>query len=148
MGGFRLVTRVHTVTKDPELVATLAIGFLNGIIANNQATIREFRRRGRPLPTLYESGVVYMREPWQDFEEFADVLTVLRRGWGDCDDLVAWKVAELREDGFFATPRIYWRPKSSTMHAQLRHPPRCMCPMCRGRFEKGKIEDPSRLLGM
>lgn len=101
--------------------------------------MREAKRRGRPIPPLYRSRVQFQPEPGPH-EEFADVITVLRRGWGDCDDLVAWRVAELQEAGEAADVRIYWRkPKTPggeiRMHAQVRR-------------ANGKIEDPSRFLGM
>lgn len=161
--GFRLVTTVGMATRDPKVLAELAQAFLRGVILNNQLTIREAKRRGKPIPLLYESGVEYDREPWAGkFEEFADILTVLRRGWGDCDDLAAWRVAELREIGEprlglppeeKADTRIYWRGKCRfhrphvnlrcagclktqlTMHVQVRR-------------ADGRIEDPSRLLGL
>ena len=46
-------------------------------------------------PRLYASGVVYLPEP-DGHEIFADIPSVLKEGGGDCDDLVAWRVAELR----------------------------------------------------
>ncbi len=46
-------------------------------------------------PLLYESGVVYVPEEGER-EIFADIPTVMGVGGGDCDDLVAWRIAELR----------------------------------------------------
>lgn len=50
-------------------------------------------------PWLYASGVVYRREPRsitkRGPEDFATVPLMLRRGWGDCDDLAPWRAAEL-----------------------------------------------------
>jgi hypothetical protein len=141
--GFQLVTKVGMVTRNPRILAELAQGFLRGVVANNQLIIRVYKRQGKPIPKLYESGVRYEREPWTDREEFADILTVLRRGWGDCDDLCAWRVAELRESGEpDADIRVYWRPvawkqpkKPMLMHVQVRR-------------ADGSIEDPSRFLGL
>lgn len=141
--GFRLVTTVGMVTRDPKILASLAQGFLRGVVANNQLIIRTYKRLGKPIPPLYHSGVRYEREPWTDREEFADILTVLKRRWGDCDDLAAWRVAELREQGEKgADVRIYWRPphqrkpgKPMVMHVQVRR-------------ANGDIEDPSRFLGL
>ena len=138
--GFRLVTNVGMFTRDPKVMAELARGFLRGVVANNRLYIRLRKLKGRPLPLLYKSGIMYRREPWAGrFEEFADIPTVLKRKWGDCDDLSAWRVAELQEQGESADFRIYWRPrkpgKPITMHVEVR----------RG---DGSIEDPSRLLGL
>lgn len=170
--GFLLVTRVGAGTGDPRVLAELAQIFLRAVIASNRVTIREARRRGKPLPPLYQTSVRFRPEPWAGkVEEFADVLTVYARGWGDCDDLVGIRCAELQEDGVGADVRLYWRywrrlddgkkvrvpeaevmpylakygrlPKGvkATMHAELRHPPDHQHP-------KGRIEDPSRFLGM
>lgn len=135
--GFLLVTRVAPATRSKRVIAALAQGFLRGVVASNMVTIRELKRRGQTIPPLYESGVVYRREPPWGHEEFADILTVYRRGWGDCDDLCAWRVAELREskEDPKADIRIYWRPNSKVMHVEVR----------RG---NGAIEDPSRFLGL
>lgn len=157
--AFRLVTRVGTLSRDPVVLAKLAGRFLREVVLSNRMTMREARRQGRRIPPLYRSGVAYERERGPS-EEFADVLTVLERGWGDCDDLVAWRVAELNEAGFEADVRIYCRDGRTgrtdySMHAQVRHPRFCTCAswtrgvgICRGQHAKGKIEDPSRRLGM
>lgn len=136
--GFTLVTTVGRGTNDPRIMAALCMAFLRGVVACNRVIIREAKDRGRPVPSIYNAGVRYEREPWSDHEEFADLLTVLRRGWGDCDDLCAWRVAELLEQGEKASCRIYWRPRRNgerMMHCQVR----------RG---DGSIEDPSRFLGL
>jgi len=147
--AFRLVTRVGTLSEDPRVLAALARGFLQGVVASNRVTMREAKRRGKPIPPLYQSGVEYRPERGP-FEEFADVLTVLRRGWGDCDDLVAWRIAELEEQGIRAGARIYWRTKRPPfrMHAEVRHAPHCRCSLCHGRYPKGRVEDPSRFIGL
>jgi hypothetical protein len=155
--GFLLVTRVGLLTHEPHRLAWLCTRFLSAVIDNNRVILREAKRRGRPILPLYQSGVRFRPER-TSYEEFADLLTVLRRGWGDCDDLIAWRCAELRESGVKATARIYWRPPKNPkrpkwqMHAQLRHPIGCSCPLCRNQAtavrNEGRIEDPSRYLGM
>lgn len=184
--GFVLVTRVGVSTRDGKTLALLTQGFLRGVVANNRVTIRERKREGRPLPPLYESGVRYEREPWRKgLEEFADILVILHRGWGDCDDLCAARVAELQEQGEEAADcRVYWRRRCRAcrgwagkdnvcercgrtckgplkMHCQVRRgvcfackspltimgDGRRSCPGCH-RINSGKIEDPSRFLGL
>jgi len=98
---------------------------------------RLFIRAHHVLP-LYQSGVRYQQEPADGKpEEFASIPVVLSRGWGDCDDLAPWRVAELQEAGEHATIRITWRRygKRRLYHVLVR----------RG---DGRIEDPSKLLGM
>lgn len=192
--GFTLVTRVGMATRDGRLLSILAQGFLRGVVASNRVTLRTAKQLGKPIPPLYSSGVEYDREPWAGlFEEFADITTVLNRGWGDCDDLAAWRVAELLEQGELAADvRLYWRrmPCQSEdctivkcariahcplmMHVQVRRGichadgtilrkvteprevrmpngqnvrARTQCPSCQ-QFNSGKIEDPSRFLGL
>lgn len=89
-------------------------------------------------PELYKSGVRYEREPVGKVEEFAAVPVVMSRGWGDCDDLACWRVAELRANGELgAKVRILWRkkPTGRLYHIVVRR-------------ENGDVEDPSLLLGM
>jgi len=107
-----------------------------------QAEANRFLMLKMQVPRLYSSGTRFQNEPWAGrFENIASVAVVLQRGWGDCDDLVAWRIAELRNDGIKATARIYWREHPTPRgpmrlyHVQVRHP-------------DGEIEDPSRLIGM
>lgn len=141
---FTLRTEVGRATDNPRTLAKLARIGLELTIANNRVTFREYRRRtGRRFPRLYtmarKGRVRYERER-EEGEEFADALTVLGRGWGDCDDLICWRIAELREAGENATVIIYARPRANPddgwkMHCQLRR-------------ANGRIEDPSRFMGL
>lgn len=92
--------------------------------------------KAKKVPHLYAAGVKYipqnpkacaMRPPTE----------VYKRGGGDCKQLVLWRIAELRESGIHATPRIIWLNAKQGLraHAQLRLP-------------DGTIEDPSFNLGM
>jgi hypothetical protein len=140
---FKLVMLVGNGVRKPSDVMRLAKAALEVVVEANQYAMREARRKGKPLPPLYSSGVRYQREPWRH-EEFADALTVLKRKWGDCDDLVPYRVAELREAGEAAKIRLYRRRNKrsgNTVHVQVRRAPSA-------EFPRGRIEDPSRLLGM
>lgn len=98
-------------------------------------------------PLLYEAGVTYKPERRREDgshvseygEEWQTIPWVLYRGYGDCEDLGAWRAAELRvRYGIPANPYIkirrmpdgYWRA-----HVVVRWP-------------DGRIEDPSAKLGM
>lgn len=138
----RIVVNIdREAVREPKDVALIARGFLNGVVLQNALLIR-----ARLVPPIYESGVEFRKEPWAGkFEEFADCLTTYRRKWGDCDDLVAWRVAELRTIGDHrlglppckATIKIYWREffEGLGFHCEVRMP-------------DGSVEDPSRFLGM
>lgn len=103
--------------------------------AHVRASARDLARHaraGRPLPPLYRARVRYdasdAGERWQVPSE-----TYARRR-GDCEDLAAWRAAELRLNGEPARVVVY-RSRPGVLHAVVR----------RG---DGRIEDPSRRLGM
>lgn len=85
------------------------------------------------LPPLYRAGVRYRRERgterWQTCEQ------VFVAEAGDCEDLCAWRVAELRRAGEEGAMCIVRRTGQTLWHVQVLR-------------EDGTIEDPSRLLGM
>jgi len=92
--------------------------------------------RSKLVPHLYQSGVKYAKQN-PSACAFRTPLDVFKRKQGDCKQLVLWRIAELREAGEDAKPRIMWiaDKKGLRAHAQVR----------RG---NGTIEDPSALLGM
>lgn len=120
------------------------------------------------LPHLYASGVQYHVEP-PGLEEWQDVITTLERGWGDCEDLVGYRVADLRRRWRIpAKPHFTFRkikPNVTMYHILVKYPPgsldryggfppgleneeltsrRCLYAEPDGSI----IEDPSRILGM
>lgn len=85
------------------------------------------------FPSLYKSGVRYQREPEEVWKHAVDTLA---DGWGDCEDLAAWRAAELRVSG--EDPKaavITYKSRPRTWHAVVLRGDR-------------RIEDPSRRLGM
>lgn len=86
------------------------------------------------FPSLYDTGIRYRPED-RGTEEWWSAPTVLEHGYGDCEDLVCWRVAELRVRGDVnARPRVIWAGMR-TMHVLVEH-------------GSGLIEDPSQILGM
>lgn len=119
----------------PELYAALCRNLLETLIGANRETLKT-----RPdIPPLYASGVRYRNEPF-GCEWFDDILICLNRGWGDCDDLVAWRIAELREQGELAEIHMFWQPGIKNPRTRLFH--------VVVRRANGDIEDPSAILGM
>src|SRR5688572_24684217 len=118
-----IVTKVHIPEGSGEDLAAVARGFLSGVVLNNRLLIRHGL-----VPRLYESGVRWRNEPWRnECEEFADAVTCLERGWGDCEDLSAWLIAECHEAGETdADFRIYGRSRTiggvvrTAMHVEVR----------------------------
>lgn len=176
----RIVTTINPQLTDPDQIADVARYFLRGVILANRMLIRAGK-----VPKLFNSGVTYRPEPWDkkcshchqrckatagrctrcgrsDFdrvEEFADALTVLARGWGDCDDLAPWRAAELQESGDErADCKVSWKTRCKNCGApsDTKHPKCRRCGSER-RFRvfhvatrrgDGRVEDPSQYLGM
>lgn len=90
-------------------------------------------------PLLYESGVRYEAEPRGE-EDWCDIPHVLSQGWGDCEDLAAWRIAELRQRGIAAKGKLKWFKAPSRSQATLYH--------VQVVLPGNKLEDPSRKLGM
>ncbi len=107
---------------------------LEGLIALNRL---QFRQAPGRIPTLYNSGVRYQREGkdarGHRLEQWRTIAELLKFQVGDCEDLVGYRIAELREKGINAQPWI--TRHNFTWHVRLKYP-------------DGKIEDPSARLGM
>lgn len=150
----KLVTELpKDVFATPMLAALVAQSFARAVMQVNRVWLRNHPR----LPKLYDLyddpryakfRVKYGREPWAGtgLEEFAPIHVCLSRGWGDCDDLAPWRAAEIWErEHRPADIFIYWRPNTQVWHLQVRH---WNSHAERKAGIKGRIEDPSRLLGM
>ena len=85
---------------------------------------------GGGFPPLYKSGLVYRPEE-VGHEEWQNAVELLRSGEGDCEDLAAYRAAELRMQGEPATVAIV-RTRRGTYHAVVRR-------------ADGTTEDPSRV---
>lgn len=86
-------------------------------------------------PKLYDTSVIYRAET--ETEHWSDIPTTLKRGYGDCEDLACWRCGELQNQGINALPFIKWRKQDgrTIYHVIVRWP-------------DGRLEDPSRSLGM
>jgi len=107
--------------------------FLATLTAINCDYLRQYPQ----TPKLYDAGVRYKAEP-SGQEEWKDVPTVRLDGHGDCEDLACWRTAELIVSGIQARPIFKYQrvtPEFSLYHIQVRWP-------------NGRIEDPSKVLGM
>lgn len=146
-------------TEDSRILAKVIKPMLDAAVIGDQLFLRLYN-----IPPLYSTKVRYQEEPptfvtFPDgrtvrVEEFGGVSVVLKRGWGDCDDLAPWRCAELRNKGENATLRVQWKRQPSgrkLYHILVRRPagvkdfdPRFMVKAPNGTI----IEDPSRALGM
>lgn len=108
----------------PEVVQ----GVLAGLV---EANYQEMKLR--PLPALYASGVRYARESGREQWQTAEETYQLKRG--DCEDLAAWRAAELRIMGEMRARAVCYAPRPGLIHCVVRR-------------ADGRIEDPSAKLGM
>lgn len=102
------------------------------LVHSNRAYLREHPH----TPQLYASGVRYLKEA-DDSENYQDIPRTLELRSGDCEDLVAWRLAELQEAGEDAHVllREYRVGADTLFHVLLTR-------------ANGDVEDPSRALGM
>lgn len=101
-----------------------------GLCGLNYRLMHTARVGGGGFPVLYDSGIVYRREVAA--EDWQNAIDLLRSGRGDCEDLAAYRAAELRCDGEPATVAIK-RTRRGSYHAVVRR-------------ADGTTEDPSRIL--
>lgn len=123
------------VRLDIPPVPRLLEAAAEGLVQTNVALMEMASEHGVELPPLYESGIVYRPEPsgreW--WETAHDLLDVVPDRSGDCEDLAAYRAAELRfYHGEDARVAIVTTPRGS-FHAIVEH-------------EDGELEDPSRMV--
>lgn len=151
-----------TDTDDPAHFAPLQL-LLEGLTLVNQWHIaRNAKRVAKGLdegfiPPIYLAGALGMvryREEEPGHEDWLDVLAVLRQGHADCEDLAAWRAAELRAAGIACEPVLRWQWIPREMMIKQGYPPAKLPEKgvwmvhCVVRFPDGTIEDPSKILGM
>ena len=108
-------------------------GMLAGLCIVNMSYLRTHPN----TPALYESGVRYRREPMGE-ETWQDIPNLIARGYGDCEDLACWLVADRRvRQKIRAKPHLTYRKDGNLYryHVTVVYP-------------NGLVEDPSRKLGM
>jgi hypothetical protein len=105
---------------------------LEALIAADMAYLR-----GHPsTPRLHESGVRFFQDE-PGAEQWKDIPETLSRGVGDCKDLAAWRIAELRVSGEHgAAARVDFYAVGGGR--ELQH--------VTVRRASGQVEDPSREL--
>lgn len=120
-----------TVTIAAPANAAALSALAEGLAALGYVQMFAASRAGRPFPPLYESGIRYRREVAGQ-ERWQSAVELLARLSGDCEDVAAYRVAELRMLGEPATVLI-GRTERGTFHARVRR-------------ADGAVEDPSAIL--
>lgn len=127
LAGFSRLPHAAKLRVLEALVTALAI-----------ACEEEMRANPGRFPRLLSGSIVYKREP-PDSDNWQDGARTLELRSGDCEDLVAWRIAELHVSGEdpAAAPHLsdILEDGITIFHVRVR----------RG---DGRIEDPSRVLGM
>lgn len=103
-------------------------GFLEGMTSLNTGIIR-----AEGLPSVYEVAR-YRREP-RGREQWYHASKVAEQGFGDCEDLAAYRAAELRVFEGEPARVVVQRTGQKTLHAVVER-------------ADGTIEDVARALGM
>lgn len=120
-----------------RLVLTIAVSSLTAVqkfLTALQLVDEDQLRSGR-YPSLYRSGVRYQREP-RGREDWQTVSRAYRAKLADCEDLAAWRAAELVVSGEdVGAAAVIKRVRPGLIH-------------CLVRRSNGAMEDPSRMLGM
>lgn len=160
---YRPTFAVDCIGEDSEEAIALSIRqmqhLLHCLVAMNLEYFKLYNDR---MPWLYSSGVKYDRmEPPPGSacgdDDWQDVRTCLKRGLADCEELAAWRVAELRyrskvqADTYVTLQRMGAGIGSSRhlYHIQVKWP-RGLREYPATVYENGGslIEDPSAVLGM
>ena len=100
----RIVFEIEGWSKNPEENADLIRSLVTGLAKVNYAILS----RGG-FPFLYDSGIFYQAEP-PGVETWLDVVGCLRKGATDCNNLVAWRIAELWRSKVDAQPVVSYEP--------------------------------------
>lgn len=130
----RVASQGHTDPNRAQYLTHRALTcLLNALMCIDTMYLKEHPQ----TPSIYKAGVIYKEEP-PGREDWQDIPTSMRRGDGDCEDLATWRAAELRVQGVKAMPLFTWKQRPSgafLYHIQTQLP-------------DGRVEDPSRTLGM
>lgn len=120
----------------PDVMAGLIASWVRPLIETNVV----FLTMHRNVPSLYRSGVYYQEEPF-GLEDFFDVPTILKQGHADCEDLAAWRAAELKVAGYWSDVLVTWEAlELDTGDIDILFHVRTLTPY--------GVEDPSEILGM
>ena len=117
----------NAVLRVPMSAAAYAAG-VEGLTRINEKLLQQ----DPSIPKLYNGKIRYRKEPNDVWRHVVDVAS---SGFGDCEDLAAYRAAELRNAGDAGAYVGVYKSGPRRYHAVVVH-------------GNGKVEDPSRRLGM
>lgn len=87
---------------------TLAKRAIESAVETLARSNEQYLRANPDTPKLFQSGVKYQRERklFGAAERWQTIPEILKAKSGDCEDLAAWLIAELRTLGYDARPHI------------------------------------------
>jgi hypothetical protein len=140
MPPYNIVVQLDAFTEDrandrEDLGHRALLHLLDFMVTVN----RNFLRKYPKTPDLYKSGVRYEYET-PGVEEWQDIPTTLKKGYGDCEDLACWRVAELQQK-YHVPAQPVFRVRKMANGGYLYH-------ILVRDLSTNKIEDPSKMLGM
>lgn len=112
-------------------------GLVLGLAAQSYAQMRDPENRGK-IPPLYGGKIRYQREPLRR-ENWQSALETAELGYGDCEDLSAYLVAQYRMQGVKALPVVV-KISPTLRHVKVR--------VWDPQANAWRLEDPSARLGM
>lgn len=128
---------------------------LEALIATDWVYLQEYREQtGRNLPSIYEFGPRYvLKERPGGLDAWQDIPRCIELGTADCKDLVAWRIAELRDagyDGVFPHIKTSYHPDPRGIEPTMTvyHIQVVSTHDVDGQGHQIVVEDPSALLGM
>lgn len=143
MYSVTLHTSASFETGNERVSHVVLEAFLECLVQINEALMRS-----RVFPDLYRTHVRYRQEPLGE-ENWRDAAIVLQTGFGDCEDLAAFRVAELRVKHKIPAKCVFrWKmfdveTQAGPRRVKLYH-------ILVGVWRDGRLltEDPSKRLGM
>lgn len=117
----------------PEGRERVLLQLFEALVTANIAYLHEHPE----TPRLFESGIRYDEEA-PGSEDWQDIPETLKRGKGDCEDLACWRIAELR---------VRDHEHAMAYLKRAERGDRVLYHVAVWRAD-GRLEDPSRVLGM
>lgn len=139
---------MYVVVKLPGEGETLQRSIQMAIMVQAEAWAQVVKRK--PIPLIYSLPLRFIPEPADSIaEEWCDPYTVLERGFGDCDDLVIYRLSQIyAEMGFNfdpdqcdkmpAWPCVEWLKGTGRYHVSIR----CAAPT--PFTDEFRVEDPAK----
>lgn len=121
----------------PEARERILVAMVEVLISANLEFLALYPRTLPLYDSTMQKGVVYVF----NFDRWQDIASCLDRMQGDCKDLAAWRIAELRRGGVLATVHVLSRLRQTPAGPAVVYHVQVMLPT-------GEVEDPSVMAGM